>query len=156
MKTIYKLSWKMLKRNKTLNAYIIIQMAAVFAMTIFMVSSITSRFKYYSPFKDYIEKDGYFCNLTSATSILGKYVQKPSDISDSLNGVEASDVQASYRVNISEKNGDNMYSLFSYSYDEGLYNNWIPNIQDGKWLSDIDQKESEEIPVVVYDTNHSI
>ncbi len=156
MKTICKLSWKMLKRNKTLNAYIIIQMAVVFAMTIFMVSSITSRFKYYSPFEDYIEKDGYFCNLTSATSVLGKYVQKPSDISDALSGVAASDVQASYRVNISEKDGNNMYSLFAYSYDEGLYNNWIPNMQDGKWLSDIDQKESEEIPVVVYDINHSI
>lgn len=156
MKTICKLSWKMLKRNKMLNAYIIIQMAVVFAMTIFMVSSITSRFQYYSPFKDYIEKDGYFCNLTSATSVLGKYVQKPSDISDALSGVEESDVQASYRVNISEKDGDNMYSLFAYSYDEGLYNNWIPNMQDGKWLSDIDQQESEEIPVVVYDINHSI
>ncbi len=156
MKTICKLSWKMLKRNKTLNAYIIIQMAVVFAMAIFMVSSITSRFQYYSPFKDYIEKDGYFCNLTSATSVLGKYVQKPSDISDSLNGVNECDVQASYKVNISEKDADNMYSLFAYSYDEGLYNNWIPNMQEGKWLSDIDQKESEEIPVVVYDINHSI
>lgn len=156
MKTICKLSWKMLKRNKTLNVYIIIQMAVVFAMTIFMVSSITSRFQYYSAFKDYIEKDGYFCNLTSATSVLGKYVQKPSDISDSLNGVKECDVQASYKVNISEKDADNMYSLFAYSYDEGLYNNWIPNMQDGKWLSDIDQKESEEIPVVVYNINHSI
>ena len=146
----------MLKRNKTLNTYIIIQMAVVFAMTILIVSSITSRFQYYSPFKRYIEKDGYFCNLTSATSVLGKYVQKPSDISDALSGVEPSNVHASYRVNISEKAGDNMYSLFAYSYDEVLYNNWIPNIQEGKWLSNAEKMESEEIPVVVYDINHSI
>lgn len=156
MKNICKLSLKMLKRNKLLNIYIIIQMAIVFAMTIFRVSSLTSRYHYYLPFKKFIESDGYFCNLTSATTVLGKYVQSSSDISEAVYGAEESNVQASYRVNLSNIHEDNMYALFSYSYDEEIYNNWIPDMQEGNWLSDIKNSGSEEIPVVVYDTTHSM
>ncbi len=156
MKTLFKLSLKSLRRNIVLNIYMIIQMSIVFTMTMFMVSSITSRYKYYNPFKEYIEKGGYFCDLTSATSVLGKYVQKSTDISDALSGVEEGDVQATYRVNIVDKDSTDLFSLCAYCYDRGLYDKWIPEMEMGTWLSELKPDKFNEIPVVVYDAEKKL
>lgn len=154
MRNVLKLSWKMLKRNKLLNTYIIIQMAVVFSMTIFMVSSVVTRFKYYEPFKKYIDKGGWFYDLGLSDS--GAVFLSHDDAAEKLDGIDADDFHFSYHVSLYQTSFTGReYSAFAY--DEEMYINYKPRMKDGKWLSELDDKYTEgETPVVMYDHTNTI
>ncbi len=156
MKNVIRLSFKMFKRNKALNFYIIIQMAVVFAMTIFMLSSIVSRYQYYTPFKDLIEQDGYFCVFSSDTIVIGDFVDEPTDISNAMHNVSESDVCGSYYVDIFEKTDDAIIPSIVCGYDKEIYSRYTPKLESGQWLSDISADATDAIPVVVYDEERDV
>ena len=67
--TLFKLAWHSFRRNLKINLLIIVQTIIALLISIAMVCSATSRYKYYLPFRDVLEGKGMFCTMQN---VMGK------------------------------------------------------------------------------------
>lgn len=151
MKALFRLSWKAFFQSWKLNLCVVIQTAVILATLISIVSSAHSRFTYYTPFRELLQGEGYFCNASPAPPIGSKYVQDSNVVSELMEGVRDEDVYLTYMAMLENKGQDIMDSL-TYAYDEIFYKNWIPEMESGVWFNEIQNDyEKNVIPVVIYD-----
>lgn len=140
---LFKLGLKNLKQNPIINILIVFQMTVVFIITISMVSTIVSRFKFYTPIDDYLNSNGTFYSVSNGLNpTTGVTLRTTDELYDLLEGEK--EIIASFSAWLSY-NQDN--SVFT-SYDDKFIQMYTPELESGCWF-DLNKTSSDVIQVVV-------
>lgn len=121
------------KRDFKRNIPVIIQMSCALLLIIASVSSVTSRFHYYAPFRSLIEKPGYVALIES----LGQY--NSDDLCNSLKNCES--VYMTYSMSA----GSDITSPIVY--DDYLMNSYEPDMSAGRWIVSSSDKQYPQVMV---------
>ena len=140
---LFKLGLKNLRHNIFINLLIVIQMTIVFLITISMVSTVISRFQFYSPIKEYLNSKGYFyCIENAINPDTQQTLRSTEELYRLLDNAE--NITASYNDWLTY-NGDNSTFI---SYDDEFINMFTPELEAGKWF-DLSKDQSNTVQVVV-------
>ena len=140
-------------RNIKFNVFIIIQLAFVFVMIVFALSSILQNLKYYTPIKNYLGKDGAYIFVDNPTVDTTKDKKALSNYSkyfdDALYSkeipIEAELTESELaKAAIEGVTKENPYDANVYGYYDNVTNLYTPTMIDGEWLSKIDNYNDEE------------
>jgi hypothetical protein len=128
MEMFFKLGYNSFQKNKIINSFIILEITLAMIISIIMTSSILSRFKYYTPFKDYFESKGVFSVFGSA--INNDYpIISTGYFKNSLKKVES--IAGCYSPWLDSKE----FSFNYISYDDEIINKFIPSLANGRWIN---------------------
>lgn len=148
-------------RNIKFNVFIIVQLAFVFAMIVFMISSVQQNLRYYLPIKNFLDKDGIWLVTGINTSLSGDFlnrneeedVLKYSNYFDEV--LYANQLSVEGEISDSEiaktqedssyiPESDNQYESNAYAYYKNVIDLYTPVMVDGEWLSEADNYSNEE------------
>lgn len=157
---LLKLGFKNLKHNLLMNVLTILQMTFAFVILISIISTIVSRFTYYAPISDYLNKKGSFYNISYAINPeTGATLRTTDEIHDLLE--YDCDISAQYDVFLEfddpNKTNENERSADHFiSYDDKFAEIFIPELESGTWFN-LNREPNDIVPVVVsqnsYDFN---
>lgn len=143
---IWRLAYKNVTHQSVMYFLMLIQMIVVFFITISMSSSIYSRFTDYLPFRDVLDGQGTYYDITADVGgpnndadLLGS----SSAVSEELSGHP--DIAASYLVPAYEiKEGYDFRS-----YDDFWLEIYEPELEEGTWFDLKNWTKEDTIPVVI-------
>ena len=140
---LLKLGIKNLKHNLIMNLLLIIQMTVVLLLAVSMVSTIVTRFQYYTPLKKQLNSNGYFYYIEHGINpATGSTLRQTEELHDLLEG--ENEIFAAYSPWLSY----NDESVNFVSYDDQFIEAYTPEIESGKWF-DLNQDQSETVQLVV-------
>ena len=140
---LLKLGIKNLKHNLIMNLLLIIQMTVVLLLAVSMVSTIVTRFQYYTPLKKQLNSNGYFYYIEHGINpATGSTLRQTEELYDLLEGEK--EIFATYSPWLSY----NDESVNFVSYDDQFIEAYTPEIESGKWF-DLTQDQSETVQLVV-------
>ena len=154
---LLKTAWNEFRKNIVMNIFIVLQVAVSLVITAVMISTISIRSQYYTPFKDIFTSNGMFLKFTSSpnfdTSQMNIYDFLDND--DILS--ECPDAENIYSC----------YNLFGYidsfiseenymlqSYDNEWIERYEPEMAEGRWLTS--SVSSNQIEVVVSENDYGV
>ncbi len=148
---LLKLGLKNLKHNLLMNILTILQMTASFIILISMISSVMSRFTYYIPFKDILDKKGQFYNVFNVINPdTGSTLRSTDEIQNLLDGNP--EITAQYNAWLHYEEGSR--SDYFISYDDKYVEIFKPELESGRWF-DTDSPSQQTVPVVVSQNNYN-
>ena len=140
---LFKLGLKNLRHNIFINILIVIQMTVVFLITISMISTIISRFQFYSPIEKYLNSKGFFyCFDNAINPDTQQTLRSTDELYELIEGER--NIVASYNDWLTYK-GDNSKFI---SYDDEFINMFTPELEAGQWF-DLSKDQSDIVQVVV-------
>ena len=158
---LFKLGLKNLRHNLLMNILTILQMTVVFLILITMISTIVSRFRYYNPMKDFLNRKGYFYNIQYAINPeTGSTLRTTDEIQDLIEGEQEIAAQympwLTYSNNPDSENNDieNASDRF-ISYDDKFAEIFTPELESGRWF-DFERPIQETIQVVVSKNDYGL
>lgn len=141
-------------RNIKFNIFIIIQLAFVFAMIVFAVSSVLQNLRYYIPLSDYLSKDGAYIFVNKTVADLGKDKKVLSSYSEYFDdalftGQVLLEKELTEEEIAKSQSGDfvgaeNPYDANAYSYYKNVADLYTPIMVGGDWLSEVDKYSGED------------
>lgn len=145
-------------RNIKFNVFIIVQLAFVFAMIVFMISSVQQNLRYYLPLNDFLGKDGvYITSGLQFNSIVenndddslleySNYFDEALYAKELFLYGEFSDSEiAKSKEDLSYiPESDNQYEANAAAYYKNVIDLYTPVMVDGEWLSEADNYSNEE------------
>ncbi len=141
-------------RNIKFNIFIIIQLAFVFAMIVFAVSSVLQNLRYYIPLSDYLSKDGayIFVSKTVDTSKDKNALVNSSEYFDDalFTGQVLLEKELTDEELAKTQSGDfvgadkNPYDANAYAYYKNVADLYTPIMVGGDWLSEVDKYSGED------------
>lgn len=144
-------------RNIKFNVFIIVQLAFVFAMIVFMISSVQQNLRYYLPLKNYLNNDGVY--ITAGMNSMfdtGSDKDTLLDYSDYFdNALYSKQLFLAGELSESEiaksendfnyiPESDNQYEANAYTYYKNVIDLYTPVMADGEWLSKVESYSDEE------------
>ncbi len=156
---LFKLGLKNLKQNLLMNVLMILQMAFAFVILMCIISTIVSRFTYYAPISEYLNKKGSFYNLLNVINPQTGATLRTTDEIHSLLKYDC-DIAAQYDVFAAYDNpnkSDKEEGLPDHfiSYDDEFAEIFTPNLESGTWF-DLNREPSDIVPVVVSQNNYGL
>lgn len=153
---LLKLGFKNLKHNLLMNILTILQMTVAFVILISIISTIVSRFTYYSPISRYLNKKGSLYNIVYAINPeTGVTLRTTDEIHDLLE--YDCEISAQYDVFLNYDNQDNEVEkvVFDHfiSYDDNFAEIYTPELESGKWFN-LNREPNDIVPVVVSQNNY--
>lgn len=139
---------KNLKRNKTINILIILQLSIIMILTTVMVSNITSRYKYYNPIKEQLSKTGVLLHSQHYADTNQRLFTDINQITDNMKSVKAVYPSYSHFVLVPELNEYCQY----YAYPDAFFEKMADEFKDGEWYTD----NSNTIYAAVSNNTHGI
>lgn len=139
---------KNLKRNKTINILIILQLSIIMILTTVMVSNITSRYKYYNPIKEQLSKTGVLLHSQHYADTDQRLFTDINQITDNMKSVKAVYPSYSHFVLVPELNEYCQY----YAYPDAFFEKMADEFKDGEWYTD----NSNTIYAAVSNNTHGI
>lgn len=149
-----KYALKEFVRNIKFNIFIIIQLAFVFAMIVFAVSSVLQNLRYYIPLSDYLSKDGAYIFVNKTVADLGKDKKVLSSYSEYFDdalftGQVLLEKELTEEEIAKSQSGDfvgveNPYDANAYSYYKNVADLYTPIMVGGDWLSEVDKYSGED------------
>lgn len=148
-------------RNIKFNVFIIVQLAFVFAMIVFMISSVQQNLRYYLPLKNVLNNDGICLATSMDVSLSGKFLNENKEV-DVLKYSKyfdeifyASKLFATGELSEGEiaksendfnyiPESDNQYEANVYTYNKNVIDLYTPVMADGEWLSEVESYSDEE------------
>lgn len=148
---LFKLGLKNLKHNLLMNILTVLQMTVAFVILISMISTIVSRFEYYTPLKELLNSRGNYYNVTYGVNPETKQTIRTSEeLSELVQGEEKIISQFSVWLEYKDSNNNSLGGRF-VSYDEEFINMLHPEMESGYWLNP--NKTDEIIVQVVVSQN---
>lgn len=154
---LLKTAWNEFRKNIIMNIFIILQVAVSLVITAVMISTISIRSQYYTPFKDVFTSNGMFLKFTSSPN----YDTSQMQIYDFLDNddilsecPDAENVYSCYNLFgyiDSFTNGENY--IFQ-SYDDEWIEKYQPEMTEGRWLAST--ISSNQIELVVSENNYEV
>ncbi|MDR0918480.1 MAG: hypothetical protein LBM93_04430 [Oscillospiraceae bacterium] len=143
---IFKLGLKEFERSIYTNFLVILLLSTVFAVTISLVSGIVSRYYFYKPYKDILNKDGQYFSVGMAL-IPYDYEAKGETYQEAFEGLFQGTDDIIYNMTGSFQTIDNNQLQNVLFYDEKNLE-YKPKLQSGVWL-DKAKMSNNIIPVVI-------
>lgn len=158
---LLKLGLKNLKHNWIMNFLITLQMAVTYIILICIISTITSRFNYYTPIKEFFNNKGFFYNIQYGinpdTGMTLRCTDELYNLIDGENGIAAQyNVWLDYRDGKYDNDDDNTFTSSDHfiSYDDIYAAIYTPELEAGNWF-DLESPPQEIVPVVVSQNNYN-
>lgn len=152
---LIKLGLRNLKHNLLMNILTILQMSVAFVIFICMISTIVSRFTYYTPIKKLLNSNGYYYNITYGVDPdTNMTIRSSEELSEMIQG--ESQVIAEYSAWLTYRNnkGEGMDGEF-ISYDDYYIEILSPELYSGTWI-DLNRPVQNTVQVVVSQNNYGI
>lgn len=154
---LLKTAWNDFRKNSIVNIFIILQVAVSLIITAVMISAISVRSQYYTPFRDILTSNGIFIKFSSSPN----YDSSQMNIYDYLDNddilqecPDADHIYACHSMFGSIDSFHNGESFTLQSYDDEFIKRYQPELTDGRWLtSDI---ESNQIEIVVSENDYGV
>ena len=154
---LLKTAWNDFRKNSIVNIFIILQVAVSLIITAVMISAISVRSQYYTPFRDILTSNGIFIKFSSSPN----YDSSQMNIYDYLDNddilQECPDADHIYACHSMFGSIDSLHNGESFtlqSYDDEFIKRYQPELTDGRWLtSDI---ESNQIEIVVSENDYGV
>lgn len=154
---LLKTAWNDFRKNSIVNIFIILQVAVSLIITAVMISAISVRSQYYTPFRDILTSNGIFIKFSSSPN----YDSSQMNIYDYLDNDDilqecpyADHIYACHSMFGSIDSFHNGESFTLQSYDDEFIKRYQPELTDGRWLtSDI---ESNQIEIVVSENDYGV
>lgn len=154
---LLKTAWNDFRKNSIVNIFIILQVAVSLIITAVMISAISVRSQYYTPFLDILTSNGIFIKFSSSPN----YDSSQMNIYDYLDNddilqecPDADHIYACHSMFGSIDSFHNGESFTLQSYDDEFIKRYQPELTDGRWLtSDI---ESNQIEIVVSENDYGV
>lgn len=158
---LFKLGLKNLKHNLLMNILTILQMTVAFLILITMISTVVSRFRYYTPIKDFLDSKGYFYNIQYGINPeTGATLRTTDEIHDLIEGEDM--VAAQYTPWLTypnnHTNGNDAsedYSDRFISYDDKFAEIFAPELESGQWFN-LNKPVGDTIQVVVSKNDYGL
>lgn len=146
-----------MKKNLLINLFIIIQIAAVFAISIITISAVKNEMTYYNAVKPAISDDGVICGgyFLDDEEESGLY-SSTEKLKSSLKNVEliSSIDFTSLQTGQNEETGE-ILTAYTLIYDDYSANLYRPNVKEGKWITETAmENSSDHIMAVVTKNNY--
>ena len=158
---LLKLGLKNLKHNWIMNFLITLQMAVTYIILICIISTITSRFNYYTPIKEFFNNKGFFYNIQYGinpdTGMTLRCTDELYNLIDGENGIAAQyNVWLDYRDGKYDNDDDNTFTSSDHfiSYDDIYAAIYTPELEAGNWF-DLESPPQGIVPVVVSQNNYN-
>ncbi len=158
---LLKLGLKNLKHNWIMNSLITLQMAVTYIILICIISTITSRFNYYNPIKEFFNNKGFFYNIQYGinpdTGMTLRSTDELHDLIEGENGIAAQyNVWLDYRDGKDDNDDDNAFMSSDHfiSYDDIYAAIYTPELEAGNWF-DLESPPQGIVPVVVSQNNYN-
>lgn len=152
-----KYSMKLLRRNLLTNIFIALQIAVTLLMIILSVSSVMSKIEYYLPLRKVLSSEG-MCLFASGSYIddLSNYYSYNDiiNISDNIEEIYSTETTDFLMIPNTE-NEDEAHPDFVV-YNKNMYDLYKPQMQEGKWLSDIKGDKNYISAVVSYSSKYNV
>ena len=152
-----KYSMKLLRRNLLTNIFIALQIAVTLLMIILSVSSVMSKIEYYLPLRKVLSSEG-MCLFASGSYIddLSNYYSYNDiiNISDNIEEIYSTETTDFLMIPNTE-NEDEAHPDFVV-YNKNMYDLYKPQMQEGKWLSDIKGDKNHISAVVSYSSKYNV
>ena len=140
---LLKFGLKNLKHNAVMNILMIFQMTIVLVITVSMVSTIVSRFSYYTPIKNQLCSKGYFYCIDNAMNPeTGLNLRTTDELHDLIEG--ENEISASYNAWLTYSESEANF----ISYDDRFIGIFTPKLESGGWF-DLGRKQNDTVQVVV-------
>ena len=140
---LFKLGLKNLKHNFLMNLLIVFQITIILVLTISMVSTIVSRFKYYTPIKEQLKSKGFFyCVDDAMNPQTGLNLRTTDELYELIEGEK--EIFASYNVWLTYGENDADF----ISYDDKFIEIFTPKLESGCWF-DLNKSTNDTVQVVV-------
>lgn len=154
---LLKTAWNDFKKNIVMNIFIILQVSVSLVITAVMISTISIRSQYYTPFQNIFTSNGIFLKYTSSpnydTSQMNAYDFLDND--DILRECSDADhVYSCYNIFGSVDSFDNGENYLLQSYDDEWIENYQPELAEGRWLTST--AVSNQIEIVVSENDYGI
>ncbi len=141
-------------RNIKFNIFIIVQLAFVFAMIVFAVSSVLQNLRYYIPLSDYLSDDGAYIFVNKPIAELGKDKKVLSSYSEYFDEAlfaeqvyldkELTDDELAQAQSGNYPGAKNPYDANAYAYYKNVTDLYTPIMINGDWLSEVDKYSSDD------------
>ena len=149
---LFKLGARNLKHNKLMNLLTVLQMSATFIILISMISTVISRFTYYIPVKEFLDKKGNFYTVFNVINPdTGVTLRSTDEIYKLLGGEK--EITAQYSVWLKYEKGEKTDRFISY--DDKYAEIFTPELECGHWFK-TDSTVHETIPVVVSQNDYGL
>ena len=152
-----KYSLKLLRRNLLTNIFIALQIAVTLLMIILSVSSVMSKIEDYLPLRKVLSSEG-MCLFASGSYIddLSHYYSCNDiiNISDNIEEIYSTETTDFLMIPNTE-NEDEAHPGFVV-YNKNMYDLYKPQMQEGKWLSDIKGDKNYISAVVSYSSKYNV
>lgn len=154
---LLKTAWNEFKKNIIMNIFIVLQIAVSLVITAVMISTISIRSQYYTPFKDIFTSNGIFLKFTSYpnfdTSQMNIYDFLDND--DILNECpDADHVYSCHSMFGSVDSFDHGENYLLQSYDDEWIEKYQPELAEGRWLTST--AASNQIEIVVSENDYGV
>ncbi len=142
---LLKTAFKNLKKNPVMNIVCLLQLTAIFLITVVMVSSLCVCYRRFLPIKDILELNGVFCEYSfvsgaelpeTATGDMRGSVNTFEELRDFTGARDVFGIKSLYALH-SSPSGEIIYddtmseALF---YNDALIDRYIPKLARGKWI----------------------
>lgn len=128
-------------RSLGINIMLMIQLALMFVLAGFVLSSFDDAFRYYTPFKDVLQKKGVYAIIGSNRDFIND-AQSPMFLCEKDEIIEnlpdTSDALLTYQSYVTTP--DNSF-LEVRGYDSEIIKRFQPTLESGNWLKDSKQKD---------------
>ena len=153
----FKTAWNDFKKNIVMNLFIILQVAVSLVITAVMISTISIRSQYYTPFKELFTSNGIFLKFTSSPNydttqmLLYDYLDNEDILHECSN---ADNVYSCYNIfgQINSLNNGECHQF--QSYDDEFIEKYQPEFLQGRWLTT--ESTSNQIELVVSENDYGI
>lgn len=158
MMFIYTL--KLLKRNWSLNLFIILQLTTTLFLLVICTSSIMSKIEDYLPLRKLLNEDGQFIITPGIKSYEygddnNYYCAESFELEDiDINNNKIKEVYGCTSVSIYPSNASSSPLVFSYT--QNMIDLYTPKIKYGIWLNKSNTYSNEIAAVVTYNTKYQV
>ena len=154
---LLKTAWNEFRKNIIMNIFIVLQVAVSLIITAVMLSTISIRSQYYTPFKDIFTSNGMFLKFSSSLN----YDTSQMQIYDFLDNddilsecPDAENVYSCYNLFGYIESFTNGENYIFQSYDDEWIEKYQPEMAEGRWLAST--ISSNQIELVVSENDYGV
>lgn len=154
-----KIAWKRFISSLHIHIFVVVQLSIVLSICLMMVSSVYSRFEYYLPLQDLMNRNASAVQFNSEYQLPGsvnplsksRIVFRDIDILSQSFPDKAHTWYARYSPLITPVEKNNKNNIF-ISYTENTWSLYEPKMTEGNWSAILSSglTENGNIPVIVY------
>ena len=145
-------AFKTLKKTWCINTIVIVQLVTSLVMLSIMLSSISSAYRYYDPFREYFTSNGLFvrfgaqkARITTDDPNVFEVIESGEHLLDYLDSSAESILSCHYPIAFPCSETSEHLKAKVISYEDEMINSYQPELDAGRWLN----PNSAEIEVVI-------